>query len=340
MKKFLFILLFFVLILAGTGLAGYAYYNSVGEKPLSTKEEIIEINVEPNDNFSRVLSRLDNEGVLRNLLLTRIYFRFNPMETALKPGTFRVNAQGSLHDIIKELNEGQDIYEVTVTIPEGFTIERMGETFEEKGLFSKEAFIQAVKNYIVPSWLDNIEERHYILEGFLAPATYKFRKGQTPSYVVDTMYKAFVNRMYAIFKETGEELPTSEWNELITIASMIEREAANVEEMPRVASVIYNRLSRGDKLQLDATVVYALGLNSKDKVTLEDLKVESPYSTYYVRGIPIGPIASPGAAAIKAAINPEITDFLYYVLDPSIRQHYFTSDYNDFLQKKREFQGD
>ncbi|WP_376751659.1 hypothetical protein, partial [Proteiniclasticum ruminis] len=86
MKKFLFILLLFALILAGTGLAGYAYYNSVGEKPLNTNEEIIEINVEPNDNFGRVLTRLDNNGLLRNLLLTRVYFRFNPMETALRPG--------------------------------------------------------------------------------------------------------------------------------------------------------------------------------------------------------------------------------------------------------------
>lgn len=339
MKKFLFILLFFILILAGTGLAGYAYYNNIGEQPLNTSEETIEINVEPNDNFSRVLTRLDNEGLLRNLLLTRIYFRFNPVETALKPGTFRINAQGTLHEIVKELNEGQDIYEVTVTIPEGFTIERMGDVFEEKGLFSKEAFIQAVTNYIVPSWLDRVDERHYVLEGYLAPATYKFRRGQTPSYVVDTMYKTFVNRMYSVLKEMGEDLPTSEWNEIITIASMIEREAANADEMPRISSVIYNRLSKGDKLQLDATVVYALGLNSKDKVTLEDLKVESPFNTYYVRALPVGPIATPGAAAIKAALKPEITEYLYYVLDPSIRQHFFTSDYNEFLQKKREFQG-
>lgn len=340
MKKFLIFLLILVLILGGAALYGWNYYNDVGERPLTTEEEIIEITVEPNDNFSRLLTRLDEEGLVRNVLLTRIYFRMNPMETALKPGTFEVHGQGTLHEIITELNEGEDIYEVTVVIPEGLTVEQMGEVFEEKGLFTKDEFITATKSYIVPSWLENNEQRRHVLEGFLAPATYKFKVGQTPGYVVDIMYKAFVNRMYSVIEELDENLPTSEWNEIVTIASMIEREAANTAEMPRVSSVIYNRLAKGEKLQIDATVVYALGLTSKDRVLLEDLEIESPFNTYYVSALPVGPIANPGAAAIKAALKPENTVYTYYVLDPSIGEHFFTNDYNEFLRKKNEFAGE
>lgn len=339
MKKFLIFLLILVLVFGGAALYGWNYYNEIGERPLTTDEEIIEITVEPNDNFSRLLTRLDEEGLVKNVLLTRVYFRLNPVETALKPGTFEVHGNGTLHEIISELNEGQDIYEITVVIPEGLTIEQMGEVFEEKGLFTKDEFIAATQNYIVPSWLENNEQRRHVLEGFLASATYKFKLGQKPGYVVDNMYKAFVNRMYSVIEELDENLPTSEWNEIVTIASMIEREAANNTEMPRVSSVIYNRLSKGQKLQLDATVVYSLGLTSKDRVTLDDLKVESPFNTYYINGLPVGPIASPGAAAIKAALKPEYTEFIYYVLNPSLGEHFFTASYDEFLQKKNEFAG-
>ncbi len=339
MKKFLIFLLILVLVLGGAALYGWNYYNEIGERPLTTDEEIIEITIEPNDNFSRLLTRLDEEGLVKNVLLTRVYFRLNPVETTFKPGTFEVHGNGTLHEIISDLNEGQDIYEVTVVIPEGLTIEQMGGVFEEKGLFSKDEFIEAVKRYIVPTWLENNEQRRYVLEGYLAPATYKFKKGQAPDYVVDNMYKAFISRMYSIIEEMNENLPTSEWNEIMTIASMIEREAANTTEMPRVSSVIYNRLAKGQKLQIDATVVYSLGLTSKDKVTLDDLKVESPFNTYFVSALPVGPIASPGAAAIKAALKPEYTEYFYYVLNPALGEHFFTADYNEFLQKKSEFSG-
>ncbi|HCW74806.1 MAG TPA: hypothetical protein DHM90_14690, partial [Clostridiaceae bacterium] len=118
LKKFLIFLLIMFLILGGAALYGWTYYNSIGERPLKTDEEIIEVVVEPNDNFSRLLTKLDEEGLVRNLLLTRVYFRFNPIETALKPGTFDIHGQASVHEIVKELNEGVDKYEVTVTIPE------------------------------------------------------------------------------------------------------------------------------------------------------------------------------------------------------------------------------
>ncbi len=339
MKKFLIFILVLTVLIGGTALYGWNLYQESGENPLKTEEETIEIVVEPNDTFSRLFSRLDKEGLVKNLLMTRVYFKNHPIETKLEPGTFLVNAQGSLEEIIHELNDGQDIYEVKVVIPEGMTIEGMGEIFEAAGLFSKRSFIDAVNNYITPSWLSNVDQRRYTLEGFLAPATYTLKKEQTPGYVVDQMYKAFVNRMYDIIEKNELDLPTEEWNRVVTIASMIERETATVEEMPRISGVMYNRLRENMKLQIDATVLYSLGLTAKDKVTLADLEVISPYNTYKIKELPIGPISNPGAAAILAALKPEAHDYIYYILDPAVGQHFFTRSYDEFLQKKKEFQG-
>ena len=327
------------MLIGGTALYGWNLYQESGEQPLKADEETVEIVVEPNDTISRLLTRLDREGLMKNLLLTRFYFKNNPVETKLKPGTFMINSKGSLEEIIKELNQGKDIYEVKVVIPEGMTIEGMGEVFEEAGLFSKRSFIDAVDNYITPSWLSDVDQRRYTLEGFLAPATYTLKKEQTPGYVVDQMYKTFVNRMYDIIEKNKLDLPTEEWNRVVTIASMIERETATVEEMPRISGVMFNRLRESMRLQIDATVLYSLGLTSKDKVTLEDLEVISPYNTYRIKDLPVGPISNPGAAAILAALKPEDHDYIYYILDPAAGQHFFTRSYDEFLRKKKEFQG-
>jgi UPF0755 protein len=119
------------------------------------------------------------------------------------------------------------------------------------------------------------------------------------------------------------------------VASLIEKEAANPDERPLVASVIYNRIRKGMPLQIDATVLYALH-NSKQELSLADLKIDSPYNTYENRGLPPGPICSPSRQSLEAAINPAQTDYLYYVLKSNGEEHVFTSNYGDFLRAKAE----
>jgi len=339
LKKFLIFLLLLAVIIGGGALYGWNLYNSVGKHPLDTDKETLIIEVEPNDTLNKVLNKLDNEGLMRNLMLTKVYLRYNPVESALKPGTYEINAQASIKEIIAQLNEGKDINEIIVTLPEGLTIEKMGEVFETAGMFTKDSFIAAAVSYPVPTWLEAVEGRRYVMEGYLAPNTYKFRKGQTADYVVNYLYKAFAKEMKDIGTELGKEITTDRWNRVLTVASMIEREAGSVAEMPKISAVIYNRLAINMPLQIDATVVYALGLNGTEKVTLDDLQVDSPYNTYKYKNLPLGPIANPGAAAIKAALNPEPSDDIYYVLDPSKGEHFFTPNYNEFLQKKSEFSG-
>lgn len=337
MKKFLIILLFILVIFGGAAFFGYSYYNGIGAEPLKSDEETITVAVESNDSLNRILDRLATEGRLRSLIVTKLYLRYNPLDTNIKKGTYLVRTDSSLEEMVRELREGKDINLVNVTIPEGYTITKMGEVFEKAGLFTKDRFIAAAEAFPVPDWVLDTEFRRYAMEGFLMPDTYGFEKGSTPEYAVERLYQAFVTRMEKLISDAGIDLPTSRWNRVITIAAMIEREAANAAEMPRVASVILNRLDIPMRLQIDATVVYALGKDSTDRVLLSDLEVDSPYNTYRVSGLPIGPIANPGVNAIKAALNPEQTDYIYYVLNPAAREHFFTNDYNEFLAKKKEF---
>jgi UPF0755 protein len=121
--------------------------------------------------------------------------------------------------------------------------------------------------------------------------------------------------------------------ELLTVASLIEKEAANDDERPLVASVIYNRLRKDMPLQIDASIHYALD-EPKEELALKDLKVDSPYNTYENAGLPPGPICSPGRQSMRAAIEPAETDYLYYVLKADGEEHFFTDDYDDFLEAK------
>jgi UPF0755 protein len=176
------------------------------------------------------------------------------------------------------------------------------------------------------------------LEGFLFPKKYEFEAGSTAD--------AVIKRLLAQFKLEVRDLPWSAYKQLglkrpydvVIVASMIEREARFPEDRPKIARVIYNRLSKGMPLQIDATVEYALG-TYKSRLTLEDLKVESPYNTYLHRGLPPTPIANPGLASLEAALSPAKGKWLYYVVIDAQGHHAFTASYDEFIKLKQQYQG-
>jgi UPF0755 protein len=216
---------------------------------------------------------------------------------------------------------------IKVTIPEGFTIEEIGQTLQKSGLVTEKDFINEAEN-----WTDNnywfligLPNDKHKLDGFLFPATYSFPKNATSKTIINEMLKTFEiniepNKSYI----TENKLNI---RNIVITASLIEKEAGKDVDRPKIASVIYNRLNKNMPLQIDATILYVIG--HKDKLYYKDLAVQSPYNTYLNKGLPPSPICNPGTKSINAAIHPSNTNYLYYVLDSKTNEHVFSKTYAD-----------
>lgn len=316
-----------VIIIAMIVISSWFYYGYATKSPL--KGEDVTVVVNEGDSLYNVLNTLDSQGVLKNKLLTRISIKVKNISADLVPGTFTVPGTATIEEIVSRLETGSNEDNVIVTIPEGFDIDSMAVLFEEKGLFTKDEFISAIQEYPIPKYIPVSDNRRYDLEGFLFPDTYSFIKGVKPKEVIKTMNNAFYKKISSVISKDEDIY------KIATIASIIEGETRVDTERSTVSSVIYNRLEKEMKLQIDATVIYALG-EHVDTVLYKHLEIESPYNTYKNAGLPVGPICSPGLASMSAAVNPEDTNYLFYVLIKGTDNHYFTDNDVDFLNKQKE----
>lgn len=223
---------------------------------------------------------------------------------------------------------------VTVMIPEGYSIDMMAKRLEDEGVFKADEFLAAVKNtdqfkneFIkdIPS----VKGTKYKLEGYLYPDTYKIYKSSKPKDLIQKMLDNFDQKYSALAKNYKGKHSMAE---IVTIASMIEREAKVESERPVIAGVIENRLAKKMKLQIDPTVLYTTtnGLYNAKKVYYKDLKAKTVYNTYVIEGLPAGPICNPGETAIDAAMNPKEHKYLYYRTDNSKKgTHVFTETFDE-----------
>lgn len=316
-----------VIVLIAILTAGGFYYNYATKSPLKGEEVTVVVN--EGDSLYNILDRLDNQGFIKSKTLIKVYMKLHNTSVELVPGTFKVSGNLSFEEIITVLENKNNEGSISVTIPEGYDIEKMAILFEEKGLFTKDEFLKAIKEYAAPDYIPAKEGRRYDLEGFLFPDTYFFNPGVKPNEVIATMNNAFNSKINSIIPEGTNVY------DIITIASLIENETRVDEERPLVSSVVYNRLKKEMKLQIDATVIYALG-EHVDTVLNTHLEVDSPYNTYKNDGLPLGPISSPGLASISAAVTPKDTDYLFYVLEKDKMHHYFTDNDVEFMNKLKE----
>lgn len=308
-------------------------FKSVIDRPLkiSNSEEVV---IKEGESFYSFLSELKQEGKIKNTFLIKVYTKITGANLDIIPGEYVLDNDMSTKEIIELLKSTSDHNVVNFTIPEGFTIDDIAKKLEDEDLCLAEDFINAVKEYPLPSYIKDNSEKRYNLEGFLFPDTYKFEKGVTPEYIIETLLNRFEEVWNEIVTELGIKVDTEDIEKVITVASMIEKEARDDEERSLISSVIYNRLDEGMTLGIDATVLYAHGVH-KEKLYYKDLEIESPYNTYLYLGLPIGPISNPGAPSIIAALRPDNTDYLFYLLAEDDK-HYFTNNYDDFLKKKEE----
>ncbi|OOP73887.1 endolytic transglycosylase MltG [Clostridium beijerinckii] len=334
-KSFRKLILLIILFLFVITLTFVISYSSTIRKPLKSAEDSIIIEVKQGEGFYDVLDRLDKENKLTNKLLIKVNLAIDKRKVNLTEGIYEINTNSSLEELIKSLeNKDGDKDLVKLTIPEGYSIEDIAKSVEDKGICSKDEFIKDVKDYKLPSFVKNNNKKRYNLEGYLYPDTYLIEKGSNANEVIKSMLDRFEDVLKQAEDETKVEINDEDVEKIVTIASMIEREARVPGDRPLISSVIYNRLEKDMKLQIDAAVIYALGYHV-DVVLNKHLEVDSPYNVYKYKGLPVGPIANPGLDCIKAALLPEKTDYLYYIMEDD-GAHYFTNNYEDFLNKKKE----
>lgn len=338
MRKVFVTLLVVIVILAGLGTGSYFYYHNNADQPFQEPAGTLSVTVAEEETLYQVLDRLEAEGLLKNAWLSKLYYRLSGLNLNIEPGRHEM-ADGGLRELLQAL-KSEDLDNVSFTIPEGFTIENMARRIGESGLISERDFLEAVKAFSPPDHVPDIPERRYRMEGYLWPDTYTFAKGTPARDIVRTMSNTFSLNLERILQETGNSsLSKADYDVIINKAAMIERETNIDHERELVASVIENRLAIDHKLQLDATILYARGVDQK-VIMMEDILFENPYNTYHVPGLPLGPICSPSEKSIKAVLAPATTDYIYYLLDPETRRHFFTDDYDVFLEKREKFYGD
>jgi len=303
MRRFLGFLLFLLILSAGYIYA--ALYLPYQEFPSGG----IYVDI-PRGASQRTIARmLSQNGVVRSRLAFEALSRSRKRRT-LEAGEYFFDHPVTSFEVFDTLANGR-VYVKELVVPEGFTMFDIADLAASEGFLTRGEFLAAARD---PSLIRDLAPDAPSLEGFLFPATYEFPRHITGKDMTAAMVKRF-KQVWGALPAAGESTAHKPVQDVVTLASLVERETPRPEERPHVAGVFTNRLRIGQPLQCDPTVVYALTLAGKytGRLDGEDLHFNSPYNTYHNRGLPPGPIANPGEASLQAALAPSTTDDLYFV---------------------------
>jgi UPF0755 protein len=286
------------------------YYARVDEKyqGYSGTERFVEI--APGTGSRAIGKALVDAGVVRDEWTFRLAVFLTGTQRELKAGEYRFTTPASAKDVARKLARG-DVFLRPITFPEGLSLKEMASIYQSRGLGTSAAFLAAARNTSAVKALDPAARD---LEGYLFPDTYNVPRKMSADALVHKMAQAFL-RVYGETVQKEVEARGGNLREVVTLASIVEKEAAQPDERPIIAAVYQNRLRIGMGLQCDPTVIYALEKAGRytGNLTKADLKLDSPYNTYKYAGLPPGPIASPGRASLEAAARPASVDYLYFV---------------------------
>jgi len=321
---------------AGLLFAGWIWLGaSRPYKGYQTAEQFVEI--PPGTGPASIGRRLVEGGVIRDEMVFRFEIVRSGAGRRLQAGEYRFDRPMTVAEVVAKLAKG-DVFLRPITFPEGLTIRQMAAIFESKGFGSAAEFVAAAKD---ARPIRSLDPDARDLEGYLFPDTYALPRVATAGMLVTRMVDAFQKALTADLRQQAAARGLSV-RELVTLASMVEKETGRAEERPMVAAVYANRLRIGMGLQCDPTVLYALEKagNFSGNITREDLHIDSPYNTYRYAGLPPGPIASPGLRSLEAAANPAPVEYLYFVSRNDGSHVYSTSlaEHNrnvDEFQKRR-----
>ena len=345
-----------IAILIGISLGRLIWVCATDVLAFGRPDQNITITITAEDDVESVTNKLYEAGLIKYKELFKLYADLANADEKISVGTFTLNTQYDYHALVNGLRASStDRKTVEVVIPEGYTCAQIFALLEKEGVST----VETLENYAMTSefasydFLEGVQRGNkYCLEGFMFPDTYQFYENDTPQRIFDKFLSRFDNQvdeellvhldklnenMAAKMRKHGYSASYIEQNKMtlykvITMASIVQKESAHSGENYDIASVFYNRLANAGNfpyLNSDATVVYAHG-GSKENL---DYNIDSPYNTYKVKGLPIGPIGNPGISAIMASLAPAETDYYYFVLDPSIGEHLFSKTLKEHQDK-------
>ena len=291
-------------------------------------------------DLDRIVDQLKEEGLIEYKFLFKLYARFSKADLKIVAGTYELNTEMDYRALVTNMSRASSTRQtLDVTIPEGYTMDQIFQLLERQGVSTAAKLEEMAANWDYAfDWLQDLPLGDYHrLEGYLFPDTYTFYLGEDPKYVINKMLANFDSKMEQYFDTFTEESAYS-LHDIVTIASMIEKETDG-EDYRTIASVLYNRLNNtaaetAGFLQIDATLVY---INGGKVPTEADKNIDSPYNTYLYQGLPAGPISNPGMASLYAAMNPDSTNYYYYVLNPATNRHEFSRTYAEHQAKMANF---
>ena len=344
MKYFMIALLVIVLV------GGFFTWNYIkGEtQPVDTAQtELVSFEIEQGASVKDVSKALEKEGIIRNSKLFNFYLKFKNV-SGFKSGLYHVSKSMTLDEIIAELSgqgKDKDQNATKVLIREGEQLTEIAKEVEKSTKYSAEDFMAKVQDedflrYLVQKFPKLLTQSYngyqvkYVLEGYLFPATYDMNDSKTLQMLITEM----VAKTDEVMSKYYDKILASDYTlqEIMAMASLIEKEGTKLEDRKKISSVFHNRIKENMKLQTDVSVQYALG-EHKEALSLSDLEVDSPYNLYQNYGVGPGPYNSPSEDAIVAAMEPEKTDYLYFLADIKTKEIYYAKTYEEHLELKAKY---
>ncbi len=323
---------FLVAVAAVIGIAAFSLFHYAHSPSGDDKTGKI-IEIIHGQGFSATTARLVSEGVIVSPARFKIYAAFSGDDKKLKAGEYKFSSSMTPAAIISALVNGK-VYQHKLTVPEGYNIHQVAQTVEDAGICSKDRFLEAATDTFTVIAM-GIPDPARTFEGYLYPETYFYPKNTDPAIIVKDM----VNRFKTVFKAEWDQRAAAlgmTRHQVVTLASIIEKETGAASERPLISSVFHNRLLKNMRLETDPTVIYGIE-NFDGNLTRVHLRTPGPYNTYMNKGLPIGPIANPGFKSLEAALYPVQSDYIFFVSRKD-GTHQFSATYEEHIQNIRTFQ--
>ena len=319
-RKFLFILL--VVLMAISGFLCYLLFGDSGTTVANGERLDVYVTVKSGMTATDIGEMLEERGIIVSRYKFWAIAKLGGSAKKFKAGTYHMYVNMPIREVLDILVGGEESM-LRFTIPEGFTVNEIAERLQREGIASAKEIKAKAKNFAPYRYMKASKEAKYRAEGFLFPDTYEVEPDTPPEAILQMMARTFDDRLTDEMREKAEKMDLTIY-ELVTLASLVEKEARFEEDRPIIAQVFLKRL------ESDTTIQYLLDVPKED-VTYADTEIDSPYNTYQHYGLPPGPIANPGMDSLMAVLEPADTDYLYFVADRQGHNHY-TKTYEEHLK--------